>query len=100
MYTRKTIEDILGANRAHLASEYGLKRVGLFGSYAKNAAKTDSDIDLIVELDRPLGLKFVELAEELERLLGRKVDLLTPEGLKGIRIRTVAEDIARSVSYV
>jgi uncharacterized protein len=100
MYTRKTIEKIIGDNRARLASEYGLKRVGIFGSYARNAAKKDSDIDLIVELDRPLGLKFIELAEDLERLLGRRVDLLTPEGLKGIRIRAVAEDIAQSVSYV
>ena len=55
---------------------------------------------MIVEFEQPLGLKFIEFAEELERLLGRKVDVLTPEGLKGIRIRRVAEDIAQSVVYV
>jgi uncharacterized protein len=100
MYTRKTIEKIMGDNRVRPASAYGLKRIGLFGSYSTNAATIDSDIDLIVEFERPLGLKFVQFAKELEQLLGRRVDLLTPEGLKGIRIRTVAEDIARSLSYV
>ena len=54
---------------------------------------------VIVEFDQPLGLKFIEFAEELERLLGRE-DVLTLEALKGIRIRRIAEDIAQSVVYV
>ena len=100
MYTRQTIEKILRDNGPRLTFAYGLKRVGLFGSYAKDSAKPDSDIDLIVEFEKPLGLKFVDFAEELERLLGRRVDVLTPEGLKGIRVRSVADDIAQSILYV
>ncbi|HYV23683.1 MAG TPA: nucleotidyltransferase family protein [Pyrinomonadaceae bacterium] len=100
MLTSQTIHQIIGTHRGRLASAYGVKRIGLFGSYAKGAATQSSDIDLIVEFDKPLGLKFVEFAEELESLLGRPVDVITPEGLKGIRIRRVAEDIAQSVVYV
>jgi len=100
MRTRQGIERLLHENYSHLAKEYGVKKLGLFGSYAKGSPTPTSDIDVIVEFEQPLGLKFIEFAEELERLLGRKVDVLTPEGLKGIRIRPVAEDIAQSVVYV
>jgi hypothetical protein len=57
-------------------------------------------VDVVVEFDRPIGLKFVEFAEYLERLLGRKVDVLTPAGIRGIRIRRVAKDIAENIVYV
>lgn len=100
MRTRQGIERLLHENYGHLAKEYGVKKLGLFGSYAKGSPTPTSDIDVIVEFEQPLGLKFIEFAEELERLLGRKVDVLTPEALKGIRIRRVAEDIAQSIVYV
>ena len=100
MRTTLGIENILRENYGHLAKEYGVKRLGLFGSYAKGSFTPTSDVDVIVEFEQPLGLKFIEFAEELERLLDRKVDVLTPEGLKGIRIRGGAEDIAQSVVYV
>jgi len=100
MRTSQGIEKLLHENYGRLAEEYGVKKLGLFGSYAKGLPTPNSDVDVIVEFEQPLGLKFIEFAEELERLLGRKVDVLTPEGLKGIRIRRVAEDIALSVVYV
>jgi predicted nucleotidyltransferase len=59
-------------------SEYGVKRIGLFGSHAKGAPSERSDVDLVVEFARPIGLKFIEFAEYLESLLGKKVDVLTP----------------------
>lgn len=100
MKARHSIEHILREQRPHLASEYGVTKLGLFGSFAKDSAQGESDVDVIVEFEEPLGLRFVEFAEELERLLGRRVDVLTPAGLKGIRIRRVCDDIAQSVLYV
>ena len=99
---RKTlgIENILRENYGHLAKEYGVKKLGLFGSYAKGSFTPTSDVDVIIDFEHPLGLKFIEFAEELERLLDRKVAVLTPKDLKGIRIRRVAEDIAQRVVYV
>jgi predicted nucleotidyltransferase len=55
---------------------------------------------IIVEFERPLGFRFVEFAEYLENLLERDVDILTPAGLRGIRIGHLAEEIAASVVYV
>ena len=60
----------------------------------------DSDIDIFVEFERPIGFKFIEFAEYLERLFGKKVDILTPAGLRGIRIRQIGEDIEESIVYV
>jgi predicted nucleotidyltransferase len=98
--TKRKIENLLRENYPRLVAEYGVKKIGLFGSYAKGVPGAASDVDLIVEFDRPIGLKFVEFAEDLEGLLGRKVDILTNVGLKEIRVSRVAQDIAQSVVYV
>jgi len=55
----------------------------LFGSYARNEATETSDIDLLVELDysQPIGLEFVQMQLDLQKLLSKKVDLVTERGL-------------------
>ena len=64
-------------------SDKPVKKAYLFGSYARNEAKNDSDIDILVELDygQPIGMKFFGFQAELEDLLNRKVDLVTSDGL-------------------
>ena len=79
---------------------YSVRRIGLFGSYAKGHQRAASDIDLLVEFDKPSFDNFMNLAEHLEKLLGRKVDVLTPQGVKGIRVKEVADSIKRSIVYV
>jgi predicted nucleotidyltransferase len=69
----------------------------LFGSYAKGVPTEASDIDLVVEFERPLGFKFIELTEYLEQLLGQKVDILTPAGIQGIRSPHIAQSIGESI---
>lgn len=100
MLTQEKIIALLHENYPYLAAEYGVSRIGLFGSYTKGLADEASDVDLLVELKRPLGFKFIELTEYLEQLLGRKVDVLTQTGLHGIRVNRVAQNIARSLVYV
>lgn len=60
-----------------------VKKAYVFGSYARNEANKDSDIDIIVELDydEPIGMKFFSFQPELENLLNMKVDLVTSDGL-------------------
>jgi predicted nucleotidyltransferase len=99
MLTKETIQQRLRSNQSHFASKYGLRKIGLFGSYANGAADESSDIDLMVEFDRPLGFQFMEFAEELEKLLGRKVNVLTRTGVESIRLTDVADRISRSVEY-
>ena len=98
--TREKVIDILRKELPYFVSEYGVKRIGLFGSYAKGTAAKGSDIDILVEFERPIGLKFIEFAEYLERLLGRRVDILTPVGIEAIRVERVAKDITESIVYV
>ncbi len=100
MMTQEQALELLRENLSFLATEFGVKRIGLFGSYAKGTFTEHSDVDVIVEFERPIGFKFIELTEYLERLFGRKVDVLTPAGLGGIRVPQVAQNISESIVYV
>lgn len=62
---------------------YPVERAYVFGSFARGEARADSDLDLLVDLDRskPFGLGFVQMQLDLEKLLGRKVDVVTRSAL-------------------
>lgn len=62
---------------------YPVERAYVFGSFARGEARADSDLDLLVDLDRskPFGLAFVQMQLDLEELLGRKVDVVTRSAL-------------------
>jgi len=77
MKTLADIKAILASHKAELRKKYKVRQLGIFGSYATGSAQEGSDIDLLVELEEPIGLEFVTLAEELEALLGVKVDLVS-----------------------
>ncbi len=62
--------------KAKASSQYGIKRIGVFGSYAEDRETDESDIDIVVELDAPDLFKLVHIKEELESLLGKKVDVV------------------------
>ena len=100
MLTREKITDILLEKYPYLASEYGVKRIGLFGSYAKGTPTEASDIDIVVEFEHPIGFRFIEFIEYLEDLFGKRVDVLTDAGIEGIRIARIAKDIEGSIVYV
>jgi uncharacterized protein len=70
---------------AELCRQYGVRELSLFGSAARGEMRPGSDIDIMVEFDASarIGLlKFESLSEDLEALVGRKVDLVTKRGLK------------------
>lgn len=100
MLTRTKIEQQLRENYPYLSRHYGVRKIGLFGSFVKGEPNETSDIDLVVEFERPIGLRFIELADYLEHLLGRRVDLLTPAGIQTIRAPRVAKDIVKNIVYV
>ena len=62
-------------------NKYGISELGLFGSYAKDSADDDSDIDILVKLEFKKGMyqNFCELKKELEKIFNRKVDLIEKE---------------------
>ena len=100
MLTREKAVKLLQEKHPYLAAEFGVSRIGLFGSYAKGQSDETSDVDIIVEFERPIGFRFVELVDYLEKLLGRKVDVLTPAGIQNIRIERVGRSIKQSIVYV
>ena len=100
MFTTQQVTDILRQQFPYLAAEYGVTRLGLFGSYAKGRPHEQSDIDLVAEFATPPGLRFVELTDYLEHLFQTPVDVLTPAGIQGIRNQQVAQDIRESIVYV
>ena len=100
MLNKEKIIGILRQQVPYLAAEYGVKRIGLFGSYVKGEPQEQSDVDLVAEFDTPIGLKFMEFIDYLEQLLEVPVDVLTPEGIRGIRNLHIAKEIQETVLYV
>ena len=89
------VKRILGAERAELVRKYGVRTLSVFGSVARGEAGASSDVDLLVEFDRPTGyFGLFALQDHLESLLGCRVDLGTPGSLKPrIRERVLEECI-------
>jgi hypothetical protein len=100
MLTRDRIVQLLQETQPYLAAEFGVSKIGLFGSYIQGQPTEASDIDLVVEFERPVGFRFFELVDYLEHLFGRKVDVLTPAGIQNIRIDRVAKNISETIVYV
>ncbi|HZA29490.1 MAG TPA: nucleotidyltransferase family protein [Gammaproteobacteria bacterium] len=100
MLTRDEVVKLLQEKHPYLVAEFGVSKIGLFGSYAKGQSDETSDVDIVVELERPIGFRFVDLVDYLENLLGRRVDVLTPAGIQNIRIEQVAKSITQSIVYV
>lgn len=72
----------------------GATKVAVFGSYVRNEENKDSDIDLITDFERPIGLlEFVGIENELSEKIGIKVDLLTEEGISPYIVDYVKKDM-------
>ena len=77
MRTTQDVLDLLRAARPQLAKEFGITRLALFGSYARGDQREDSDVDVLVEVDPSIGIRFVDLAECIETLLGVRSDVVS-----------------------
>jgi len=72
----------LRTTKPDLEREFPLRRMALFGSVARGDAKPESDIDILVDVDASISLRFVTLAERLESLLGHGMDLVSRRAVK------------------
>ena len=83
MKTISEIKKILKNQIERLRLDYGISELGIFGSYIKNLANENSDLDLLVNFQKPISLlKFIKIENELTDLLGIKVDLVMRSALK------------------
>ena len=93
MGTLVDILSVLRRERARLFAKYGLKSMAVFGSATRDDFRPDSDVDIMIEMGTPLGIEFIDLADELEGLLERKVDLATKGAVKPWYMVTIERDL-------
>ncbi len=93
MKTLNEIKKELAKYKSVLKEKYFVKKIGIFGSYSRGEQESESDIDILVEFDKPIGLEFIDLAEELETLLNNNVDLVSKNAIKPQYMKYIQEDL-------
>lgn len=97
MKTFEEIKEIIKRHKEDLKKEYGVKEIGLFGSFVRGEQKKISDVDVLIELEKPIGfVKFIKLENRISDILGIKVDLVTKKALKPY----IGKRILQEVKYV
>ncbi|MBK8806330.1 MAG: nucleotidyltransferase family protein [Bacteroidales bacterium] len=96
MITKAEILSKLTELKPILYKEYAVKEIGLFGSYADNSNTEESDIDILIELEKPIGWKFFTLELLLENIFNKKIDLVTKSALK----EQIKDQILKQVKFV
>ncbi len=76
-----------------IREKYGVASIGIFGSYARGEADSASDIDIVVEFDRPIGWELVDLADYLESRLSHPVDLVIRRSLHPLIRDTILSEV-------
>ena len=87
------IKETLKGNKIRLTEKYGLSLMAIFGSYGRQQQTEYSDIDILVDLEKPIGVEFIDLANELEKLLNTKVDLVSKNGIRPQYFKQIEQDL-------
>ncbi|WP_241293109.1 nucleotidyltransferase family protein [Belliella kenyensis] len=82
MFTKNEILSKLSELKPFLYEEFSVREIGLFGSYNDDSFDEKSDIDILVELEKPIGWKFFKLEMFLEKIFNKRIDLTTKKALK------------------
>ena len=97
MSVRNLVIEAIKRNMPELAAKYHVSSIGLFGSIVRDDfSTTHSDIDILVDFSKPIGIEFIDLADYLENLFKRKVDLVSKNGIKA----NYFKEIEREIIYV
>ena len=90
----KEVQKTLQDNLPYLNNKYGVLKLGVFGSFATGEEHKNSDVDVLVEFEKPIGIfKFVNLKFYLEEKLQKKVDLVTKNALKPLIKNQILQEI-------
>lgn len=93
---KKLISQLRGISEK-INQDFGVSKIGIFGSYSRGEERVNSDIDILVEFNKPINLfEFSRLRVFLSNQLGINVDLVTPGALKPM----IKESVLSSVSYI
>ena len=88
-----TIKQILENLKPELSERFHVSSIGIFGSVARNEMRSDSDVDIIVDFDQPIGIGFIDLANFLEKQVNRSVDLVSRNGVKQPYFAAIEKEI-------
>lgn len=87
------IMKLLQLHKPRLSEKYGLSVLAIFGSYSRGQQHEKSDIDILVDFNRPIGVEFIDLADELEFILKNKVDLVSKRGIKPQYLKHIEHEL-------
>jgi predicted nucleotidyltransferase len=82
--------------KPQIQKDYAVKNIALFGSFADGTSTDNSDIDIIIELEHPIGWKFFTLESLLQKTLNRKIDLVTKNAIK----KQLKPFILKQIQYI
>ena len=89
----KTIKLILSQLKPELVEKYHIASIGLFGSVVRDDFTEKSDIDIIVDFSKPIGIEFIDLANYIEQKLKKPVDLISRKGVKPQYLKEIQSEI-------
>ncbi len=93
MKSLSEIKSTLEQNKARLFYSYPIKSLAIFGSFTRNEQNDTSDLDMIVEFNDKIGIRFIDLANELEKIIEFKIDLVSKKGIKKRYLQSIEEDL-------
>jgi len=88
-----TIKQILTQLKPELTTKYHVSSIGLFGSVVRDDFNSSSDVDIIVDFSKPIGIEFIDLADFIEKKLKKNIDLVSKNGVKQKYYRTIESEI-------
>jgi len=93
MITKEEILKSLAKDKTELQKQFKVRKLALFGSYARGEQQPDSDVDILVDVDPSIGLDFVTLAERIEKLLGTSVDLVSTRAVTSKAMKFIEPEL-------
>jgi predicted nucleotidyltransferase len=93
MRSLQDIQNTLINHKSRLFHDYPIKSMAIFGSYSRKEQDDSSDLDILVEFSDKIGIRFVDLADDLEKIIGFKVDLVSKKGVKDKYLRSIDSDL-------
>lgn len=93
MRSLQEIKTTLSNHKSRLFNDYPIKSMAIFGSYSRREQNDSSDLDILVEFTGNIGIRFIDLADELESIIGLNVDLVSKKGIKEKYLQSIDSDL-------
>ena len=93
MTSLSQIQQTLSSHKSEFFDLFRVKNLAVFGSYARNEQRNNSDVDILVEFSSPVGIEFIDLGNYLEGILNLRVDLVSRNGIKPQYFKQIKGDL-------